>query len=68
MRCQRFPAWTIWTSILNDVELLARQFVDQQVLPIIEKYHRGAAFSAQLPSGDWRTRIECTRRMSRCSR
>jgi len=35
-------------SLLNDEELLARktarQFVDEQVIPIIEKYNREAKF------------------------
>ena len=39
-------------SLLNDEELLARrtarQFVDEQVLPIIEKHNREATFPLQL--------------------
>src|SRR5215469_4026686 len=39
-------------SVLNDEELLARQtarqFVDQQVIPIIEKHYRDATFPAEL--------------------
>jgi len=39
-------------SVLNDEELLARQtarqFVDQQVIPIIEKHYREATFPTEL--------------------
>jgi glutaryl-CoA dehydrogenase len=39
-------------SVLNDEELLARQtarqFVDEQVIPIIEKNYRDATFPAEL--------------------
>src|SRR5208337_1191213 len=39
-------------SVLNDEELLARQtarqFVDEQVIPIIEKHYRDATFPAGL--------------------
>ena len=48
------PAWIIldFDSLLNDEELLARktarQFVDEHVIPIIEKHNREATFPLHL--------------------